>query len=155
MNHTGITGNCASCHETGKTWYGVTMVDRPTARRIANHPTTGDCSNCHASTTSFTSGVAKPSNHIPTSQACTLCHTNATNYAVYTMSHSGITNNCAQCHAAGLTFANIMPKEPPANALADQRFGLRELSLAHGVHGIRSGHGHEAHRDHRQLRELP
>ena len=117
MNHTGITGNCASCHETGKTWYGVTMVDRPTKAQDANHPTTGDCSNCHASTTSFTSGVAKPSNHIPTSQACTLCHTNATNYAVYTMSHSGITNNCAQCHAAGLTFANITPKEPPATHL--------------------------------------
>ena len=117
MNHTGITSNCASCHETGKTWYGVTMVDRPTAAQDANHPTTGDCSNCHASTTSFTSGVAKPSNHIPTSQACTLCHTNATNFAVYTMSHSGITNNCAQCHAAGLTFANITPKEPPATHL--------------------------------------
>ena len=76
MNHSGITGNCASCHETGKTWYGVTMVDRPTKAQDANHPTTGDCSTCHASTTSFvvdTSG-GKPPNHIPTSQSCSLCH---------------------------------------------------------------------------------
>jgi len=117
MNHSGITTNCASCHETGKAWFGVTMVDRPTAAQDANHPTTGECSNCHSSTVSFTAGLAKPSNHIPTTQPCTLCHTNAGNYAVYTMSHSGITNNCAQCHAAGLTFANITPKEPPSNHL--------------------------------------
>ncbi len=114
MKHTGITGNCASCHETGKTWYGVTMVDRPTAAQDPNHPTTGDCSQCHGSTVSFTTALAKPSNHIPTSQVCTLCHTNAANYAVYTMNHAGITNNCAQCHGKGLSFANIVPKEPVA-----------------------------------------
>ena len=115
MKHTGITGNCASCHETGKTWYGVTMVDRPTAAQDPNHPTTGDCSNCHSSTTSFNTAVAKPSNHIPTSQACTLCHSNSANYAVYTMNHAGITSNCIQCHGTGLSFANIVPKEPPSN----------------------------------------
>jgi hypothetical protein len=117
MSHNGITGNCASCHETGKSWYGVTMVDRPTAAQDPNHPSTGECSNCHSSTVSFTTGLAKPANHIPTSQACTLCHTNAANYAVYTMNHAGITGNCAQCHAAGLSFANITPKEPPATHL--------------------------------------
>jgi hypothetical protein len=115
MKHTGITGNCANCHETGKTWYGVTMVDRPTKAQDPNHPTTGDCSNCHSSTTSFNTAVAKPSNHIPTSQACTLCHSNSANYAVYTMNHAGITSNCIQCHGTGLSFANIVPKEPPSN----------------------------------------
>jgi len=120
MSHTGITGNCATCHETGMSWYGVTMVDRPTAAQDANHPKTGECSNCHASTVSFSSGITggnKPTNHIPTTQVCTLCHTTAGNYAVYTMNHQGITGNCAQCHASGLSFANIVPKEPPANHL--------------------------------------
>jgi hypothetical protein len=115
MTHTGITSNCASCHETGMSWFGVTMVDRPTAAQDPNHPKTGDCSGCHGSTTSFSTGVTKPANHIPTTQACTLCHTNASNYAIYTMNHTGITSGCATCHGAGLSFANIVPKEPPAN----------------------------------------
>ncbi len=115
MSHTGITRNCADCHETGKSFFGVTMVTRPTAAQDPNHPKTGDCADCHSSTVSFTTGLAKPSNHIPTTQACTLCHTNPNNYAVYTMSHLGLTNNCAQCHASGLSFANIVPKAPPSN----------------------------------------
>ncbi len=115
MSHTGITRNCATCHETGMNWFGVTMVNRPTTAQDPNHPTTGECSQCHSSTVSFTTGLAKPSNHIPTTQACALCHTNPSNYAVYTMSHAGITNNCAQCHATGSAFANINPKAPPAN----------------------------------------
>jgi hypothetical protein len=116
MNHKGITSNCSSCHETGMSWVGVTMVDRPTAAQDASHPTTGECSNCHASTVSFTLGVnAKPANHIPTSQPCTLCHTNPNDYTVYAMNHTGITGNCILCHGTGLSFANIVPKEPPAN----------------------------------------
>ena len=59
--------------------------------------------------------AGKPANHIPTTQTCTLCHTNASNYAIYTMNHTGIATDCAQCHGTGLSFANIVPKEPPAN----------------------------------------
>src|SRR5450631_2022915 len=115
MSHIGITSNCSSCHETGMSWFGVTMVDRPTAAQDPNHPKTGDCSGCHTSTTSFSATVTKPANHIPTTQACALCHTNPANYAVYTMNHVGITSGCATCHGAGLSFANIVPKEPPGN----------------------------------------
>ncbi len=115
MTHTGIISNCSSCHETGMSWFGVTMVDRPTAAQDPNHPKTGDCSGCHTSTTSFSATVTKPANHIPTTQACSLCHTNPANYAVYTMNHVGITSGCATCHGAGLSFANIVPKEPPGN----------------------------------------
>jgi hypothetical protein len=115
MNHTGITSNCASCHETGMSWFGVTMVDRPTAAQDPNHPKTGDCSGCHTSTTSFNTAVTKPANHIPTTQACALCHTNASNFAIYTMNHAGIASGCATCHGKGLSFANIVPKEPPPN----------------------------------------
>ena len=94
VSHAGVTSNCASCHETGDSWYAVTMVDRPTAAQDPNHPKTGDCSECHSSTTSFGVVTAgKPANHIPTVQACTLCHSNSSNYAVYAMNHAGITNN--------------------------------------------------------------
>ena len=94
MNHTGITSNCASCHETGKSWYGVTIVVRPSKAQDPNHPTTGDCSACHASTTSFTVDTSggKPANHIPTSQSCTLCHGDPGDYSIYKMNHAGITN---------------------------------------------------------------
>ena len=48
MNHTGITGNCASCHN------GSTATGKP-----SNHfPTTLDCSTCHLSTTAFGPGTA-------------------------------------------------------------------------------------------------
>ena len=95
MNHSGISGGCASCHETGKAWLGVTMVTRPTKAQDANHPVAGDCSQCHASTVSFTvdQSGGKPPNHIPTSQSCALCHANSGNYAIFKMDHSRITNN--------------------------------------------------------------
>jgi len=51
MNHSGISSGCATCHETGKSFVGVTMVTRPTPAQDPNHPTTGECSTCHSSTT--------------------------------------------------------------------------------------------------------
>jgi hypothetical protein len=92
----------------------VTIVTRPTPAQDPAHPTTGDCGGCHT-TTSFNTGVGKPANHLPTSQPCSLCHTNPNDYSVATMNHTGITSGCATCHAAGSSFANIVPKTPPAN----------------------------------------
>ncbi|HZC86467.1 MAG TPA: cytochrome c3 family protein, partial [Steroidobacteraceae bacterium] len=60
--------------------------------------------------------------HIPTNAPCAQCHTTAGNYALYVMGatgHAGITNNCAQCHAYGLSFYNMAPPtlvEPPSGA---------------------------------------
>ncbi len=60
MNHTPVAGTpCATCHETGKSFTGVTIVTRPTAAQDAAHPPTGDCGGCHSSTTSFTTGVTR------------------------------------------------------------------------------------------------
>ena len=40
MNHSVVGGAaCASCHETGKSFYGVTIVTRPTPAQDPNHPT--------------------------------------------------------------------------------------------------------------------
>jgi hypothetical protein len=104
---------CATCHETGKTFFGVTMVTRPTTAQDAAHPKTGDCVACHTTTPPF-KGDTKPANHIPTTLACNVCHTTS-DYSKAVMSHQGITNNCAQCHGPNLSFANIVPKAPPAN----------------------------------------
>ncbi|MBV8307262.1 MAG: hypothetical protein JO274_07265, partial [Gammaproteobacteria bacterium] len=123
----GVSG-CQGCHETAP-YVGMIAStasaagdSRPTAFD-KNHPTSGDCSGCHTTTPTFSSNVtsgSKPANHIPTNAACAQCHTTAGNYAAYVMGatgHAGITSNCAQCHAYGLSFYNMAPptlKEPPS-----------------------------------------
>jgi hypothetical protein len=126
--HTGISGGCNACHDTGYVWMGMsyypisptTLVNgaqyrgfntRPVAAAStysvadAGHPTTGDCSQCHSGTTFF-SGAAKPNGHIPTSQACTVCHLGG-DYSQtgltpnMTTLHTGITSGCATCHTSG------------------------------------------------------
>jgi hypothetical protein len=127
MNHAGITSGCQSCHESGMSWLGVTMVDRPTPAQDPAHPSAAqspDCSTCH---TGFNVGdftkYAKPANHLPTSAPCAQCHTAIPNWAIYVMGatgHQGISTGCASCHASGLSFFNMAPptlKEPPANHL--------------------------------------
>ncbi len=125
------TPACQTCHETAP-YVGMIAStasaagdSRPTAFD-KNHPTTGDCSGCHTTTPTFTTNQsgssAKPANHIPTNAACAQCHTTAGNYGLYVMGatgHAGITSNCAQCHAYGLSFYNMAPptlKEPPSGA---------------------------------------
>src|SRR6516162_6381452 len=126
----GVTG-CTGCHESAQ-YLGMmasttaTWADsRPTAYD-KSHPTSGECSGCHTTTPTFATNQsgssAKPANHIPTNAACAQCHTTAGNYGVYTMGatgHTGITRNCAQCHAYGMSFYNMAPPtlvEPPSGA---------------------------------------
>ncbi|MEO8305116.1 MAG: hypothetical protein ABI724_13430, partial [Betaproteobacteria bacterium] len=115
MNHAlvGATA-CATCHESGKSFAGVTIVTRPTPAQNPNHPTNGGCANCHTSTTSFSSGVTggKPANHIPTAAACAVCHTNPNSLVPGVMNHSGIGSGCTTCHAAGpagIAFTGVTP----------------------------------------------
>jgi Cytochrome c7 and related cytochrome c len=131
MNHAGITSGCQSCHETGMSWFGVTMVDRPTAAQDAQHPTVAqgaDCAACH-STTNFAVGgfnipTVLPANHMPASLNCANCHKAIPTWSSYVMGasgHSGITSGCANCHAAGKSFLGIAPPalvEPPTTAPA-------------------------------------
>jgi hypothetical protein len=132
MIHTGVSGGCNACHEASSVWVGMGAYPispttltagaqyrgfhtRPRAAggthniADASHPSTGDCSACHVSTTAFV-GVEKPSNHIPyaASAQCNACHTGA-NYATpptLTAIHANApstTGNCAQCHGAAAT----------------------------------------------------
>src|SRR5882724_3186172 len=137
MSHTAVTAiSCSACHEAGRSFVGSPpIVTRPPAP----HVTTGECSNCHFSTTTFAGAMgALPANHIPLPAAdgsnCSLCHTNAADYSIYTMNHSGIANNCAQCHGAGLSFANIGPpalKQPPTGLPAHIPTGSAACELCH------------------------
>ena len=122
---------CQTCHESAPYLGMIASTasaagdSRPTAFD-KGHPTSGDCSGCHTTTPTFATNQsgnsAKPANHIPTNAACTQCHTTAGNYGAYVMGatgHAGITKNCAQCHAYGLSFYNMAPPtlvEPPSGA---------------------------------------
>jgi len=94
MNHTPVAGmTCATCHTTGMSWYGATIVTLPTTGHIPN-PTSLDCKGCHTSTTSFTQ---------------------------HTMNHTGITSNCTQCHGGQYPDVRSKPKDhPPTNADCSQ-----------------------------------
>ncbi len=119
MNHAGIVNNCQACHETGMSWYGLTMVDRPTPAQDSLHPLAtapngADCSVCH---TGFAVGDfalnSKPKNHIPTAPnaPCGSCHTLSNFAAMPTLANIHLyapstTTNCSQCHgAAAASFA--------------------------------------------------
>ncbi|MBS0374895.1 MAG: hypothetical protein JSR73_09950 [Proteobacteria bacterium] len=138
--HGGISGGCAACHEGGNTWLDMGQYPivpaalssvattqytgfqtRPGAVAgpfvIADraHPTSGDCSACHARTDYF-EGQLKPANHIPTaaSAACNNCHTSTdfsqlptlANIHLYAPSTSA---NCSQCHGASVAAGFAIP----------------------------------------------
>src|SRR5205814_4777872 len=112
-------GGCQTCHETSL-YLGMVAGtasawgdSRPQAYDKA-HPASGDCNGCHTTSPTFATNQmgssAKPATHIPTNAPCAQCHTTAGNYALYvmgTVGHAGITSNCAQCHAYGLSFYNM------------------------------------------------
>ena len=116
---------CSTCHEAGKSWIGTpTTKVRPAMKANGTaHVAAGECSTCHFNTTSFKGATDLPANHIPLpagdSNNCVLCHTTAGNYSLAVMNHVNISSNCMQCHAYGLSFANIAPptlKQPPSGA---------------------------------------
>lgn len=178
MIHTSISSGCSSCHENGKTWVNINLYPpnsstyvsggtytgfqtRPVSGGVspavndANHPSTGDCSNCHGSTATFSS-VAKPANHIPTSASaqCQNCHTNlslvggayvtssidfsnplptVTNIHTYAPSTTG---NCVQCHssanAAAYAIASVgFTIKSPASVANHIPFGSTGCEVCH------------------------
>jgi cell pole-organizing protein PopZ len=122
INHLSVTSlTCQSCHETAA-YLGMhpstntTAADsRPSATLDKAHPVSGDCGQCH-DTTTFANSALRPANHIPTNAPCSQCHTTAGNYAAYSVTgvHQGVTS-CLSCHGATLTFANITTVGKPAN----------------------------------------
>jgi hypothetical protein len=147
--HNGVSSSCNACHDSNYVWKGMDLYPinpstvvangsykgfqtRPIAAPVTTslgkfgitdslHPLTGDCSQCHTSTTAF-SGVAKPAGHMPTTTAtCSVCHLGG-DYSVAGLGlpanlanlHTGITTGmvtykattigtktCSTCHVAG------------------------------------------------------
>ncbi len=69
------------------------------------HPASGDCSQCHTSTTAF-SGVAKPAKHMPTTAACSNCHS-PTDYSLAGL--GGLANRVALHTNFGISAAAVAP----------------------------------------------
>ena len=140
MDHAVVSSTpCSTCHEAGKSFAGTPVV---TTRPPAPHPTTGECSNCHS--TANWNATSLPANHIPLPAAdagnCALCHTNPSDYSVYVMNHVNIASNCAQCHGAGLSFANMAPptlKEPPTGPPRHVPIGTLACELCHVADELR------------------
>ncbi len=108
MNHAGITGNCASCHN------GVAAPGKPTSHIVTN----ASCETCHKSTVTFAgarmnhTGIigncmschngktapGKPTRHIVTAAPCESCHKSTVTFAGARLDHSQITAPCATCH---------------------------------------------------------
>ncbi|MHB8483182.1 MAG: hypothetical protein ACYDBV_10715 [Nitrospiria bacterium] len=101
FSHTGITGNCSSCHKNPAT--GVTGPRNDTLHRLSILP---DCSQCHTSTTSFSSWTMNHTGISPPT-ACMTCHVPGNNMgALYKPSgHPVTTQDCGSCHST-TTFSN-------------------------------------------------
>jgi hypothetical protein len=106
FDHSGITGNCQSCHnntiEQGKpSDHLPTSADCNVCHStVAWTPAsfdhtgiTGNCQSCHNNTIE----EGKPQNHIPTTQDCNVCHSTVA-WLPASFSHVGVTGNCASCH---------------------------------------------------------
>ncbi|HVO06892.1 MAG TPA: cytochrome c3 family protein [Burkholderiaceae bacterium] len=138
MVHTVVTSIvCSTCHEKGKTDIGTpATVVRPALKADGTaHVAAGECSTCHFNTTSFKGATDLPANHIPLPAAdnnnCGLCHLDSSTYSTATMNHVNIAANCAQCHAANLSFAGSWTTplvSPPAKHIG---FGAAPCESCH------------------------
>ena len=124
MIHTGVLGNCSSCHETNYDWLGMNLSfyantsiapfkgfqTRPQSSAgnhfvaDSSHPNTGDCSQCHGGFANF-NGPSAPAIHIPYAPGvqCSACHGDFSQLPSVASIHANAqstSTNCAQCHSA-------------------------------------------------------
>mgnify|MGYP001816764947 CR=1 FL=1 len=120
--HTGITSNCASCHD-GVVNH-VTVGARGPTNTAIHRNTSADCSVCH-NTVDFTAAFVDHNGpevlgrrcdschngidatgkdaktnppHVATSQDCSVCHVSGGTFVPALFNHQGIVDNCASCH---------------------------------------------------------
>ncbi len=118
MNHTGISSGCATCHDAGKSFTGVTNLK------------------------------TKPGNHVPTNgAACEACHA-ATNFTTFAgdakalMKHSAVAMPCASCHEQGLSFVGspaVVTRPMTATHPTSGECGTCHTSTASFATGIVAG----------------
>ncbi len=117
LAHTGITGNCISCHDGSFVGVGARAKTSSTSHPV----TTEDCAVCH-NTTNFAdafvdhnnpavlavrcdschgvtaTGKDAISDHVATTQDCGTCHAAGASFSPAVFDHSRIVDNCASCH---------------------------------------------------------
>jgi len=118
MNHIGIAGNCASCHN-GSAWMGVTPRSK---QSVSGHVVTNSpCETCHTSTSTFLVAnlTLPPAGHIPSTQPCSTCHAAGFGPNSGVMSHTGIVTGCSNCHG-GQSFpvGPVSPRSKPTTSPA-------------------------------------
>ncbi|MGD8938284.1 MAG: hypothetical protein PVJ72_02835 [Gammaproteobacteria bacterium] len=149
FNHTGISGNCESCHNGGY------EASANALGKSADHiTTTSDCLACHSSTgTDFTGGYVDHTGpdvvgkrcdschvdgsptvtgkddtpqgvtHITTTDDCVVCHTPGGSFANVVFDHSTITadTECKSCHGPNGTATGMSADHPPTESTQDCR----------------------------------
>jgi len=130
FDHTGISNNCASCHN-GTDATGLSPGHLPTSGKDCSvcHNTTAfagatfdhtgivnDCASCHDGATAR--GKSPPPNHVPTNGDCSNCHY-TTGFLPAVFTHVGIVNNCTSCHGAGFAIG-----KPVTHLLTNQDCGV-------------------------------
>jgi hypothetical protein len=122
---------CSSCHDTAAS-VPTSVVKKPlTGVGATNHIayTSGDCTQCHKTTTTFTGWLTADVHAAVTAAACSSCHspTNATFYNVALVtfpasghSYAANTSDCGSCHSKtsflGATNGHDMTATGVANA---------------------------------------
>ncbi len=135
--HTGITANCASCHDGSVN--NVAVGARGATNTPTHQNTNEDCGVCH-NTVNFAdafvdhtspevlsqrcdnchngvNATGKNNGHVVTNEDCGLCHVPGT-FATAVFDHTGIVNNCESCHngiAATGKDAKTNPTHAPTN----------------------------------------
>ena len=127
FDHTGISDNCASCHDGSASNVALGALGKTSV--ASGHPdTTDDCGVCHGlaggsfADASFDhtgrvdncaechgdTGTATKKNagHVPTTQDCSVCHVPGS-FATAVFSHEGIVDNCSQCHDGSVATATV------------------------------------------------
>ena len=123
-DHTAVVSSvtCATCHGSGKAWYGATTLKTPPGTP-AVFPCTGAACNPSAS------------NHIPIPSAdgCNTCHanTNYTSFAGTAMNHAAISSSCSGCHNAGDAFYGVTIK---TNTLSPAHIPVGATPACEGCH---------------------
>lgn len=128
MNHTGLDGQCSTCHS------GAYLSENAQMKPASHVVTSAQCDTCHTSRTSWATaahthtaadagrcstchtpgggGLAKPTNHIPTALQCDTCHNNFVAFRPAVMNHTGTTGQCSTCHNGSYTFAGALRQDP-------------------------------------------
>lgn len=131
----GVSTNCASCHD------GVTAIYK--SAKVDHIPAQKECSECHTNTTvpgGFATSIFKTNvhpnqlngcegchtakylsartdllktgsvKHVPSIQDCHLCHSNISFTDITQFTHAGITGNCESCHDGTFYTTGAGPK---------------------------------------------